>query len=234
MSLSDYLKQRNDKPNLSFLFKVLSVNKTLSIQAHPDKTLAEVLHKKQPDIYKDANHKPEMAIALTTFEALYGFLPPKNLVESLESIPCFKLIIPKEHIDTFKREIEEDEPLRNSLKTILEDIFKFDTPEKLPEAIKLLLKDIENIPTEDRTHHQKLALRLYRDHGNDIGIFVSFMMNYIQLEQGQSLKIAENELHAYISGDCIECMATSDNVLRCGLTPKLKDAKTLFEVFVIY
>ena len=47
---------------LPFLFKVLSVNKALSIQAHPNKSHAEMLHSKRPEIYKDPNHKPEMAI----------------------------------------------------------------------------------------------------------------------------------------------------------------------------
>ncbi|VDN96476.1 unnamed protein product [Rodentolepis nana] len=60
---------------LPFLFKVLSIDKALSIQAHPDKRLAEKLHADWPDIYKDDNHKPEMAIALTNFEALIGFRP---------------------------------------------------------------------------------------------------------------------------------------------------------------
>ena len=56
--------------NLPWLLKVLSAGKALSIQAHPDKSLAEKLHKDKPDLYKDANHKPEMAIALTPFEAM--------------------------------------------------------------------------------------------------------------------------------------------------------------------
>ena len=47
---------------LPFLFKVLSVNKALSIQAHPNKSHATLLHKERPEIYKDSNHKPEMAI----------------------------------------------------------------------------------------------------------------------------------------------------------------------------
>ena len=56
--------------NLPWLPKVLSAGKALSIQAHPDKSLAEKLHKDKPDLYKDANHKPEMAIALTPSEAM--------------------------------------------------------------------------------------------------------------------------------------------------------------------
>jgi mannose-6-phosphate isomerase len=52
---------------------VLSINTALSIQAHPDKQLAVELNTKFPTIYKDNNHKPEMAIALTKFEAICGF-----------------------------------------------------------------------------------------------------------------------------------------------------------------
>ena len=53
--------------------QVLSVAKPLSIQAHPDKKLAEALHARRPETYKDDNHKPEMAIAVTHFRALCGF-----------------------------------------------------------------------------------------------------------------------------------------------------------------
>lgn len=38
--------------SLPFLFKVLSIGTALSIQAHPDKTLAERLHRERGDVYK--------------------------------------------------------------------------------------------------------------------------------------------------------------------------------------
>lgn len=38
--------------NIPFLFKVLAIEKALSIQTHPDKKMAEKLHAEQPDIYK--------------------------------------------------------------------------------------------------------------------------------------------------------------------------------------
>lgn len=50
--------------DLPFLFKVLSISKALSIQAHPDKKLAKILFEKFPDIYKDPNHKPEMVLLI--------------------------------------------------------------------------------------------------------------------------------------------------------------------------
>ena len=49
---------------LPWLLKILSAGKALSIQAHPDKTLAAKLNAENPDKYRDVNHKPEMAIAL--------------------------------------------------------------------------------------------------------------------------------------------------------------------------
>ena len=36
--------------------------------------------------------------------------------------------------------------------------------------------------------------------------------------------------HAYLSGDCVECMACSDNVVRAGLTPKFMDVPTLCQM----
>ena len=72
-----------------WLVKVLSVEKALSIQAHPDKELARTLHKLQPDVYKDGNHKPEMALAVTEFEALCGFVTVKVLPYARRGILCF-------------------------------------------------------------------------------------------------------------------------------------------------
>jgi mannose-6-phosphate isomerase len=65
--------------DLPYLFKVLSIRTALSIQAHPDRTLARTLHATQPDLYRDPNHKPEIAIALTPFEALCRFRPINRL-----------------------------------------------------------------------------------------------------------------------------------------------------------
>ena len=42
--------------NLPFLFKVLSIEKALSIQTHPDKKTAEKLHAEQPGVYKGTHN----------------------------------------------------------------------------------------------------------------------------------------------------------------------------------
>ncbi len=38
--------------------------------------------------------------------------------------------------------------------------------------------------------------------------------------------------HAYLKGNCVECMAMSDNVVRAGLTPKFKDVDLLLRMLV--
>eukprot|EP00903_Cladosiphon_okamuranus_P006615 g6462.t1 len=75
------------KGDLPFLFKVISISKALSIQAHPDKRLAERLHAERPDVYKDDNHKPEMAVTLSDFEGLCGFRPFYEIVWNLHAYP---------------------------------------------------------------------------------------------------------------------------------------------------
>ena len=44
-------------------------------------------------VYKDSNHKPEMAIAITDFEALCGFVPHQELTEALKTVPELRELI---------------------------------------------------------------------------------------------------------------------------------------------
>lgn len=55
-------------------------------------------------------------------------------------------------------------------------------------------------------------------------------MNYVTITPGQAIVMAANEPHAYLSGDCVEVMATSDNVVRAGLTPKFRDVRVLCDM----
>jgi mannose-6-phosphate isomerase len=83
----ELLRDYNGGKDLPWLLKILSVGTALSIQAHPDPKLAKVLHKKFPQHYKDDNHKPEMAIALTYFEAMCGFRDVQEISSYLNSFP---------------------------------------------------------------------------------------------------------------------------------------------------
>jgi mannose-6-phosphate isomerase len=59
---------------------------------------------------------------------------------------------------------------------------------------------------------------------------VLFFLNFVTLEPGEALFLVADDIHAYISGDIMECMAASDNVVRAGFTPKFKDVTTLVDM----
>eukprot|EP00429_Kryptoperidinium_foliaceum_P092601 CAMPEP_0176184790 /NCGR_PEP_ID=MMETSP0121_2-20121125/1005_1 /TAXON_ID=160619 /ORGANISM="Kryptoperidinium foliaceum, Strain CCMP 1326" /LENGTH=224 /DNA_ID=CAMNT_0017523193 /DNA_START=36 /DNA_END=706 /DNA_ORIENTATION=+ len=94
------------------------------------------------------------------------------------------------------------------------------------------LSQVKNSTPSALSELEDLLLRLNEQYPGDIGVFSPLMTNYVRLEPGQSFFIGANELHAYISGECVECMALSDNVVRAGLTPKLKDCDTLCRMLV--
>jgi mannose-6-phosphate isomerase len=78
--------------------------------------------------------------------------------------------------------------------------------------------------TWERAHLEKM----FQTYGtSDVGIPTSLLMNWVQITPGSAVYVGPNELHAYLEGDIIECMATSDNVVRAGLTPKFQDTVEL-------
>ena len=83
----------NASSALPYLFKVLSVAKALSVQAHPDKAHAIALHAARPDQYKDDNHKPEMACALTPFEAMCAFRPAAEIAANVRHAPELRVML---------------------------------------------------------------------------------------------------------------------------------------------
>ena len=54
---------------------------------------AKELYELYPDVYKDPNHKPELAIALSPFEALCGFRPIDEIKDYVNDIPELLAVI---------------------------------------------------------------------------------------------------------------------------------------------
>ena len=209
---------------LPFLFKILSVNTSLSIQAHPHKELASELHSEFPDIYKDANHKPEMIIALTKFEALWGF--SDQIYTHLTEIKALNEFYSQIDLER----LNHPDTVKEALKEVMQFTFEVDQ-EKVTKWVTQLFEEISKSQIDENNIFRKdLVLRLQQQYPNDVGIIVSYLLNYIILNPGEALVLEPNEPHAYLQGEGIEWMATSDNVVRGGLTPKFKDAKTLVDM----
>lgn len=225
---------------LPFLFKVLSCGKTLSIQAHPDKDLAKRLHGDNPAEYGDPNHKPEMAIALTPFEAMCGFRRIEEISALLRKHPEFAACISDEaKLKVFMCGLRDEESKRDALQALFSS-FMSCTHDVTSMNLKLLLKRLQAEqsqnpppPHEDPPWERKCAraiLRLAQQFPNDAGAMAPFFLNYLLIAPGESFFMAPNEPHAYVAGEIIECMACSDNVVRAGLTPKFKDVPNLVKM----
>ncbi|KAK4055921.1 Mannose-6-phosphate isomerase [Microbotryomycetes sp. JL221] len=216
--------------DLPFLFKVLAIRKALSIQAHPDKKLAQRLHSEKPDVYKDPNHKPEMAVALTPFSGFCGFRPPQEIAAFIESVPEFAAIL-GEAGDSFKQKFRSgssstsQQETKDGLKDMFTALMKADEQQTAQQVEKLVERFANG--SGDFKEERKLVKTLNSDFPGDIGIFCTFVLNIVHLEPGEAVFLKANEPHAYLDGDIMECMATSDNVVRAGLTPKLRDVPTL-------
>ncbi|KAM0751288.1 mannose-6-phosphate isomerase [Meredithblackwellia eburnea MCA 4105] len=223
--------------DLPFLFKVLAIRKALSIQAHPNKTLARKLHSERPDIYKDPNHKPEMAVALTPFSGFCGFRPPWEIARFLSLVPEFSNVVGSSVSQSFqstflskdKDQQEQDEEIKKKgLKELFSALMMADEDLVKREVAKLVERFGEGEGEgEEFGEERKLVGTLNRDFEGDVGIFCTFVLNIVHLKPGEAVFLKADEPHAYLDGDIMECMATSDNVVRAGLTPKLRDVPTL-------
>jgi mannose-6-phosphate isomerase len=72
--------------------------------------------------------------------------------------------------------------------------------------------------------------RLAAFYPDDPGVVLALLMNLVRLRPGQALFLSAGRIHAYLHGAGVELMASSDNVLRCGLTAKHIDAPELLRV----
>uniref|UniRef100_A0A0R3RJJ8 mannose-6-phosphate isomerase n=1 Tax=Elaeophora elaphi TaxID=1147741 RepID=A0A0R3RJJ8_9BILA len=209
--------------SLQFLFKVLSVNKALSIQSHPDKEKAKILHKNDPAHYPDSNHKPEMAIALSDFQLLSGFRPFHEICDNIEAFPELRdLLTSKDAIEKLRS--GDGFEKRDALKKIFSEYMRSST-ENVSKVVQQLAVRLKN--KNNRSDLEELLLRLNSEYPGDVGVFAPLLINYYTLKKGDAVFMGPNSPHAYLLGDCVECMACSDNTIRAGLTPKFKDVDTL-------
>lgn len=223
------LREHLGHEDLPFLFKVLSVRKALSIQAHPDRPLARILHARDPHNYRDANHKPEMTIALTDFEALCGFRSIDEIAASVQRhSPLAALLGPDICAALSEAAKSRDgETQRATLKTAFTRLMNCPQDVVTTTVRELSRQATTRENSEDADPLLSLLARLMGQFPDDVGGLCVFFLHHLKLAPGQAIFLAANEPHAYLAGSCVECMATSDNVVRAGLTPKYRDVDTL-------
>ncbi|TLM84768.1 mannose-6-phosphate isomerase, class I [Pseudarthrobacter sp. NamE2] len=225
-------------PRLPFLAKILAAAQPLSLQVHPSLEQARAGFAREnaqgvaPDAphrtYRDDNHKPEMIFALTPFEALCGFRPAadtRNIL--LQVAAAFDAV---------------EGPVPAILPALLEDLADNDEGAGLRKAFERLITGGQDIadataqvvaallaggPVAPYEAELRTVVSLNEKYPGDPGVLISLLLNRISLQPGEAVYLPAGNVHAYLHGLGVEVMASSDNVLRGGLTPKFVDVPEL-------
>jgi mannose-6-phosphate isomerase len=229
--------------HLPYLFKVLDVASMLSIQAHPNKEQATVGFARENAAgvglddaernYKDENHKPEVAVALTDFWMLHGFRPLDQIAEALRKVSELRSIMPD-----FSRRLACAGDAVQARRDLLRDLYR--AVMTMPQERVDLLLDALLDRLATRTHFEKDCPEYWVvraaetfppvDKHRDRGIFSIYLLNLVHLLPGQGTFQPAGTLHAHLEGVIVELMASSDNVLRGGLTRKHVDVPELLDI----
>jgi mannose-6-phosphate isomerase len=220
-------------PRLPFMMKVLAADTPLSLQAHPTSAQARAgfaaeeragIPRHDPTrTFKDPFHKPELLLALTTFEALCGFRPVE------ESLHCLA-----------KLQVSELKPTiaalaRGGLRAAIPQLLALSGRRRtaLVHAVAETAARFVAAADPEYINTYRWAATLAETYPGDPGVVISLMCNHLKLAPGEAVYLPPGNLHAYLSGAGVEVMASSDNVLRGGLTSKHVDLAALIEVLDI-
>jgi mannose-6-phosphate isomerase len=216
---------------LPYLFKILDVEKMLSIQVHPSKENAKKGFSKEQQAgvpidatnrnYKDQNHKPEVMVALSDFWLLHGFMPAIALKERLSSLAPLQILLPEFGQDDYA-----------GLYSHFMRLDQTATDKILKPLLEIAVHEVA-AGKVDKTHPHWWANKYYGgivpSSNIDKGILSIYILNIVNVPKYQGVFQGAGLLHAYLEGQNIELMANSDNVLRGGLTPKHIDIEELLQ-----
>jgi mannose-6-phosphate isomerase len=212
---------------LPFLLKVLAAEHALSLQVHPtleqardgfaDEDRRGVPRMSASRNYRDANHKPELICALTPFDALCGFRPVEQTLQLFHALDVAAL-------EPFAALLAGPEGLRNCFTALLQSR----DPASLITDVVAGCERVRKRP--EFAAAARATLLAAADFPGDIGAVVALLLNPVRLQPGEAIYLAAGNVHAYLRGVGVEIMANSDNVLRCGLTPKHIDVAELVRI----
>jgi mannose-6-phosphate isomerase len=216
-----------------FLLKLLAAAEPLSLQAHPTKTRAREGFAREEAMgiprdapnrnYRDDNHKPELISALTPFSALVGFREVGATRRLFESLGIEAL---RPFTDALSRKAE-----RLALRSFFELVMTADATTKARLAGQTLAA-CRRLSGTQAEFSKELAwgARIGQKYPGDAGVVIALALNLVELVPGDAVYLPARNLHSYLEGTGVEIMASSDNVLRGGLTPKHVDVSELCAV----
>ena len=224
----------NEKPlsdvagDLPFMVKFLAADRPLSLQVHPSRSMAEIGFAREEEagipldaphrVYKDRNHKPEMVYALTTFDSLIGFRPTAEILRVLGPLNT-----------PLSQRLADDLRASPGFASIVQRIEWLLSAGIDPAEVHQLVGACRTLASlgMDIKRAYATVVEIAEHHPDDVGVVISLMLNRMTLQPGEAAYLETGVIHAHLRGLCLEVMASSDNVLRAGLTSKHIDPEGL-------
>ena len=159
-------------------------------------------------MYRDGNHKPEMALALTPFEALVGFVAADELAAALSAVPELRAAVGEGPAAAFERAAADaaSAPASPALKAALQAVFsalmRADGPTvaaQLGQLIPRLRGALDG--GAELSVQERLALRLSEQYPGDVGVLCAWVLNVVRLQPGEAIYLQANVPHAYLAGE---------------------------------
>lgn len=218
---------------LPYLLKVLAAAQPLSLQAHPsveqaragfdDEERRGVPRDAPTRNYKDASAKPELLCALGPFEALCGFRDPIATADLFDAL----VHLGATSLEPTVRALRGSDPAA-ALRQAFEGLMTLPRPAAASVAADALAAAARYEGPFAR--ECGWARQLGELYPGDVGAVTALLLHHVELSAGEAIYLDAGNLHAYLRGTAVEIMASSDNVLRGGLTPKHVDVPELLRV----
>jgi mannose-6-phosphate isomerase len=224
-------------PRLPFLLKVLAAEQPLSLQAHPNAAQAKagfaaedakgIARDAATRSYKDASHKPELLCALVPVDALCGFRRVADTLQLFDALGVKEL----EGLLAPLRAAPNRSGLAETFRAIM-GLAKDEGARIVKATVAACTAGAAGAAGRDERFAKERAWAVKLDalYPGDVGVVSALLLNLVHLEPGEALYLDAGNLHAYLSGVGVEIMASSDNVLRGGLTKKHVDVPELMHV----
>lgn len=215
---------------LPFMLKILAADRPLSVQVHPSIEIARagfeaeeragIARDDPARSYKDPNHKPEMAYALTTFDTLVGFRPTAEILRILHGLDAPFAV-------RLAAELTQDPGFAGIVRLVEQILSGSASADDIEAIVDACAAQVRRGLDVKRAY--ATVLEVSEHHPGDPGLVIALMLNRLTLQPGEAAFLGAGIIHAHLSGMCLEVMATSDNVLRAGLTTKPLDPAGLIE-----
>ncbi|MEO9120870.1 MAG: hypothetical protein ABI355_17530 [Solirubrobacteraceae bacterium] len=173
-------------------------------------------------VFKDPRPKPEMVLALSTFDTLAGFRPTAEILRVL-------MPLPHPVVGDLSKRLRSNPGFAGIVRLVEDLLLEPPSPQDIAGIMDQCRDALDDGIDIKRAYTTaiEIEIEIEKSYPGDVGVLVSLLLNRLTLQPGEAAYLDTGIIHAHLSGLCLEVMVSSDNVLRAGLTTKHIDPSGL-------